>query len=229
MSEKVRRMFADISGDYDKINTVLSFGIHHLWRDQAVKLSGAKEGDKVLDCATGTGDLAIAFKKAVGDTGEALGTDFCAEMMESAPQKVAKQNLNIDFEVADVMNLPYEDDRFTLASIGFGIRNVDDPIQALREMGRVVVRGGRVVVLEFGQPNGLLKYPYEFYSQQVMPTVGGWLSGNREAYTYLPESSAHFPGGSDFVELMKEVGCFTRLKTKKLTGGIAYIYVGKVG
>jgi demethylmenaquinone methyltransferase/2-methoxy-6-polyprenyl-1,4-benzoquinol methylase len=229
MSEKVRRMFADISGDYDKINTVLSFGIHHLWRAQAVKLSGAQGGDKVLDCATGTGDLAIAFKKTVGDAGTVLGTDFCEEMMESAPQKAAGQNVTIDFEVADVMNLPYEGNRFTLVSIGFGIRNVDNPIRALREMGRVSVPGGRVVVLEFGQPNGLMKYPYEFYSQTVMPMVGGWLSGNRDAYTYLPESSAQFPAGSDFVELMKEAGCFTRLKTKKLTGGIAYIYVGQVG
>jgi demethylmenaquinone methyltransferase/2-methoxy-6-polyprenyl-1,4-benzoquinol methylase len=228
MSEKVRRMFADIAGDYDKINTVLSFGVHYRWRAQTVKLSGAKEGDRVLDCATGTGDLAISFKKAVGDSGDVVGSDFCEEMMETAPQKAKNRGLEIDFETADVMNLPFEADQFTIASIGFGIRNVDDPVQALREMARVVEPGGRVVVLEFGQPNGMLKYPYEFYSQQVMPAVGGWLSGNRDAYTYLPESTARFPAGNAFVGLMKETGGFASITTKKLTGGIAYIYVGRL-
>lgn len=229
MSEKVRQMFADIARDYDKINTVLSFGVHHLWRKKTVKLSGARKGDNVLDCATGTGDLAISFKKAVGRIGTVLGTDFCKEMMESAPDKVGEKGLDINFEVADVMNLPFDDNRFDIASIGFGIRNVDDPVQALREMSRVVMPGGYVVVLEFGQPNGLMKYPYEFYSQQVMPTVGGWLSGNREAYTYLPKSTARFAAGNAFIDLMKESEGFVRLKMEKLTGGIAYIYVGKVG
>lgn len=229
MSEKIRRMFADISGNYDKINTVLSFGMHHLWRAKAVKLSEAREGDKVLDCATGTGDLAIDFKKVVGNSSVVIGSDFCKEMMESAPDKARGKNLDISFEVADVMNLPFGDGRFDIASIGFGIRNVDDPVQALREMSRVVRPGGRVVVLEFGQPDGLMKYPYEFYSQQVMPAVGGWLSGNREAYTYLPESTARFAAGSDFIDLMKESEGFVRLKMEKLTGGIAYIYVGTVG
>jgi demethylmenaquinone methyltransferase/2-methoxy-6-polyprenyl-1,4-benzoquinol methylase len=229
MSEKVRRMFADIAGDYDKINTVLSFGIHHFWRAQTVKLSAAKEGEKVLDCATGTGDLAIAFKKAVGESGKVTGTDFCREMMETAPKKARSRNLKIDFEVADVMNLPFEDDQFSISSIGFGIRNVDEPVRALQEMGRVVEPGGRVVVLEFGQPNGLMKYPYEFYSQTVMPAVGGWLSGNRQAYTYLPRSTAQFPADNAFLTLMNKAGCFADTIMKKLTGGIAYIYVGRVG
>ncbi len=221
-------MFADIDGDYDRINTVLSFGIHHIWRRQAVRLSGANAGDRVLDCASGTGDLAIAFKKAVGGRGTVLGTDFCKEMIARAPDKAREQNLSIDFEVADVMNLPYEDDHFSITSIGFGIRNVDDPVQALEEMARVVKPGGRVVVLEFGQPNGLLKYPYELYSQYIMPAAGGWLSGNREAYSYLPESSAHFPAGDAFLALMNEAGCFDEITAKKLTGGIAYIYLGTV-
>src|SRR5699024_10024236 len=113
----VRRMFADIASDYDKINTILSLGIHHLWRAKTVKLSGAQTGDKVLDCATGTGDLAISFKKTVGDSGLVIGSDFCEEMMESAPQKAQEKNLDINFEVADVMNLPFNDNRFTIASI----------------------------------------------------------------------------------------------------------------
>lgn len=228
MSEKVRRMFADIADDYDRINSILSFGVHHAWRAETVRLSGANVGDKVLDCATGTGDLAIEFKKKVGESGYVLGTDFCREMIEQAPQKAETENLEVDFEVADAMNLQYEDDRFDICSIAFGIRNVDEPVTALKEMARVVRPGGSVVVLEFGQPEGVLKWPYEVYSQHIMPAVGGWISGNREAYTYLPKTSAKFPAGDNFVELMDQAGAFSHRDYKKLTGGIAYIYVGTV-
>ncbi|MGD8426765.1 MAG: bifunctional demethylmenaquinone methyltransferase/2-methoxy-6-polyprenyl-1,4-benzoquinol methylase UbiE [Balneolaceae bacterium] len=228
MSEKVRRMFADIAEDYDRVNSILSFGVHHGWRSRTVQLSGAKRGDSVLDCATGTGDLALEFKDKVGDEGYVLGTDFCKEMIEHAPQKAVERNLEVDFEVADAMNLPYEDDRFDVASIAFGIRNVDDPVKALKEMARVVKAGGTVVVLEFGQPKGLLKYPYDFYSQYIMPALGGWISGNREAYTYLPRTSAAFPAGNEFVKLMKEAACFSSQMFERLTGGIAYVYVGTV-
>lgn len=228
MSEKVRTMFADIADDYDRINSVLSFGVHHAWRKKAVLESGAIEGDHVLDCATGTGDLAIEFKKAVGDSGYVMGTDFCAPMIEPAPDKAKEAGLQIDFEVADAMNLPYEDNKFNIASIAFGIRNVDEPVTALKEMARVVKTGGRVVVLEFGQPKGLMKFPYELYSQHIMPAIGGWLSGNREAYTYLPRTSAEFPAGDKFMALMDESGSFESRRGIKLTGGIAWVYVGVV-
>ncbi|MDX1638897.1 MAG: bifunctional demethylmenaquinone methyltransferase/2-methoxy-6-polyprenyl-1,4-benzoquinol methylase UbiE [Balneolaceae bacterium] len=228
MSEKVRRMFADIADDYDRINSILSFGVHHAWRSETVQLSGATEGDRVLDCATGTGDLALAFKEKVGESGYVLGTDFCREMIERAPAKARAENLEVDFEVADAMDLPYDDDSFDISSIAFGIRNVDDPVTALKEMARVVQPGGNVVVLEFGQPKGLMKYPYELYSQYIMPAVGGFISGNREAYTYLPKTSARFPAGDRFLELMDEAESFSKTVYKKLTRGIAYIYVGTV-
>ncbi len=228
MSEKVRRMFADIADDYDRVNSILSFGVHRAWRTKTIQLSGAKEGDHVLDCATGTGDLALKFKEKVGDSGYVLGTDFCKEMIEHAPDKAREHNLNVDFEVADAMDLPYEDDRFDIASIAFGIRNVDDPVQSLKEMARVVKPGGNVVVLEFGQPKGLLKYPYELYSQYIMPAVGGWISGNREAYRYLPRTSAEFPAENNFIALMQKADSFSSQTFEKLTGGIAYVYVGVV-
>jgi demethylmenaquinone methyltransferase/2-methoxy-6-polyprenyl-1,4-benzoquinol methylase len=228
MSEKVRTMFADIADDYDRINSVLSFGVHHAWRKKAVLESGAHEGDHVLDCATGTGDLAIEFKKTVGESGYVMGTDFCAPMIEPAPGKAKEEGLEIDFEVADAMNLPYEDDKFDIASIAFGIRNVDDPVVALKDMARVVKPGGRVVVLEFGQPKGFMKMPYELYSQHIMPAIGGWLSGNREAYTYLPRTSAEFPAGDHFLALMDQSEAFKEKRAIKLTGGIAYVYVGVV-
>lgn len=228
MSEKVRSMFADIADDYDRVNSILSFGVHHAWRTKTVQLSGAGPGDHILDCATGTGDLAIEFKKKVGERGYVLGTDFCKEMIEHAPEKARNNGLVVDFEVADAMNLPYEDNRFDIASIAFGIRNVDDPVVALREMARVVKPGGKVVVLEFGQPKGLMKYPYELYSQYIMPAVGGWISGNREAYTYLPKTSAEFPAGNKFITLMDRSESFAKSEYEKLTAGIAYVYVGTV-
>lgn len=228
MSEKVRNMFADIADDYDRINSILSFGVHNAWRKKTVLESGAKPGDRVLDCATGTGDLALEFKKTVGHEGYVLGTDFCKEMIEHAPGKAEKQKLVVEFEVADAMNLPYDESSFDVSSIAFGIRNVDDPLVCLKEMARVVKPGGRVVVLEFGQPKGFIKMPYELYSRHVMPAIGGWISGNRDAYSYLPETSAKFPAGEHFIELMEKSESFSECRAIELTGGIAFVYIGTV-
>ncbi len=228
MSEEVRRMFASISGRYDLLNTILSLGVHHRWRKRTVKMTGAAEGMSVLDCATGTGDLAIAYKKAVGSTGVVVGTDFCAEMLEPAPEKSRKEGLRIVWEVADAMDLPYDDERFDISSIAFGIRNVDDPVTALSEMARVVKPNGKVVVLEFGQPYGLMKYPFRWHSKYVIPFLGGLISGNSDAYQYLPETSAAFPAGDRFLSLMKKTGRFKSFESKSLMQGIAYIYVGVV-
>lgn len=228
MSEQVRSMFASIADRYDMVNSVLSMGTHYRWRKKAVKLSGAGSGMSVLDCATGTGDLAFDFKKKVGNNGYVLGTDFCKEMIEPAPAKAKRKKLEVDFEVADAMNLPYEENRFDISSIAFGIRNVDDPVVALKEMARVVKPGGKVVVLEFGQAYGLMKYPFNFYSKHVIPRVGGWLTGNPDAYTYLPETSARFPAGSSFTDLMKETGMFSTRSYHPLTSGVAYVYIGVV-
>lgn len=228
MSEQVRTMFADIAPNYDRTNTVLSFGIHHRWRKATVKAAGAQRGMAVLDCATGTGDLALSFKKAVGASGRVVGTDFCAEMLDFAPAKAQNAHMDIRFELADVMNLPYTDNSFDIASISFGIRNVDDPVRGLSEMGRVVRPGGRVVVLEFGQPNGLFSVPYTLYSKYIMPALGSLLTGNRAAYEYLPRTAARFPSGNEFIELMKQTGRFSACSYQSLTFGVAFLYTGIV-
>lgn len=228
MSEAVRAMFSEIAPKYDISNTVLSAGIHHRWRKKAVTLSGAKVGDAVLDCATGTGDLIIAFGKAVGKTGRLLGTDFCSPMMHSAPDKARKNGLSIEFQEADVMNLPYSDNSFSIASIGFGIRNVDDPRKGLSEMARVVKSGGKVVVLEFGQPNGIFGKIFQWYSVNILPIIGGILTGKKDAYSYLQKTSAQFPCREEFVDIMDKTGQFSHISYTPVTGGIAYIYIGTV-
>ncbi|AFE10587.1 bifunctional demethylmenaquinone methyltransferase/2-methoxy-6-polyprenyl-1,4-benzoquinol methylase UbiE [Corallococcus sp. CA054B] len=228
MSTEVRQMFSSIATRYDVTNEVLSLGIHRLWRRSAVKLSGAKEGSHVLDCATGTGDLALAFKRKVGSTGRVVGTDFCPEMLESAPAKAAKAGLEVEFQVQDAMALTLPDNTFDVASISFGIRNVDDPVQCLKEMARVVRPGGRVVVLEFGQPTGPYGALFRFYSKTVMPAIGGLLTGNRAAYQYLPRTAAAFPAGDRFLSLMDQAGAYSERAAHPLLFGTAYVYVGTV-
>lgn len=227
--EIIRSMFSKVAGQYDKANSVLSVGIHHLWRKKLVRLSGAHADQSVLDCATGTGDLAIEFKKTVGPNGRVVGTDFCVDMLESAPQKAKENNLDILFEQADVTQLQYQDNQFDIVSISFGIRNVSDPVKALQEMARVAKPGGRVMVLEFGQmQTPVVKDLYNFYSEKILPIVGGWVTGQKEAYQYLQKSSAAFPSREDFVALMQQADCFTEMTFMPVSFGIAYIYTGVV-
>lgn len=227
--EIIRSMFSKVAANYDRANSVLSVGIHHLWRKKLVDLAQVKPGQAVLDCATGTGDLAIAFKKATGPTGSVIGTDFCADMLETAPAKARKAGLEIQFEQADVTQLPYENNRFDIVSISFGIRNVNDPVKALHEMARVSKPGGRVMVLEFGQmQTPVIRDLYNLYSEKVLPVIGGLVSGQKEAYDYLQKSSAAFPCREGFLDLMKQADAFTDCNYTPVSFGIAYIYTGVV-
>ena len=227
--EVIQSMFSKVAANYDRGNNVLSLGIHHLWREKLVKYSGAKAGHLILDCATGTGDLAIAFKKAVGPTGIVIGTDFNKEMLSTAPAKAQSKNLDIQFEIADVTQLPYGDKKFDICSISFGIRNVGDPVKALKEMARVCKPSGRVIVLEFGQMNiPIVSGLYGFYSEKILPKLGGMVTGQHEAYNYLQKSSAAFPCREGIVELMKESGSYTEMSYAPVSMGIAYIYTGIV-
>lgn len=227
--ELIRSMFAKVAQNYDRGNSVLSIGIHHLWRKKLVELAQAKPGQRILDCATGTGDLAIAFKKEVGPTGTVIGTDFCAEMLETAPQKAQRSGLDVQFEIADVTQLQYADKSFDICSISFGIRNVGDPVKGLSEMARVTKSGGRVMVLEFGQmQTPVIKNLYNFYSEKVLPQIGGLVTGQKEAYEYLQKSSSAFPCREEFLGLMNQTGQFSEMSFKPVSFGIAYIYSGTV-
>lgn len=225
--EKIKSMFKQVAPAYDRTNDILSAGIHRVWRKKLVKLAAAKPGMRVLDCATGTGDLAIEFKKVVGAQGVVIGTDFTSEMMVTAPAKAQSQGLEINYQEADVMNLPFEDNSFDRVSISFGIRNVQDPQKAIREMARVTKPGGQVLILEFGQmTTPVVKDVYKFYSEKVLPVLGGLVSGQKEAYHYLQESSAKFPSGPDFLQWMKDSNAFEKTQFVPVSFGVAYIYQG---
>ena len=228
MSEIVHQMFSRVAPNYDAINDATSLGLHRLWRRSVVRHSGVRPGDAVLDCATGTGDLAMAFKRAVGGTGTVTGTDFNQDMLALARKKVSAAGLDIKLEVADVMRLPYGNATFDVASISFGIRNVDDPAAGIAELGRVVKPGGRVMVLEFGQPTGLFGVCYRPYARFVIPAVAQLLGGHRPDYEYLPRTAAAFPAGDRFVALMRATGRFSSCAASPLVWGVAYVYVGTV-
>jgi demethylmenaquinone methyltransferase/2-methoxy-6-polyprenyl-1,4-benzoquinol methylase len=207
MSIQVQQMFADLAGRYDAANEVLSFGVHRLWRAEAVRRSGAGAGDRVLDCATGTGDLAFAFRKAVGGAGTVVGTDFCAPMLEIARRKSQQRAAFVEFREADALALP---------------------VACLREMARVVKPGGRVVVLELGQPIGPFGALYRVYSRTAMPIIGKLLTGQGAAYQYLPRTAAAFPAGERFLALMDESRAFSSRRATPLMFGAAFVYVGTV-
>ncbi len=228
MSEQVQAMFSRIAHRYDRANTILSLGVHNVWRWKAIRMSEVQVGSSVLDCATGTGDLAIGFKRRVGRAGRVVGTDLNEQMLSYAPSKAREQGADVAFLRADVESLPFATNEFDVCSIAFGIRNVDHPLQALREMARVVRPGGRVVILEFGQPSGALGLLYRWYSRNIIPPLGALITGYREAYEYLPETAAAFPAGERFLAMMDATGAFASRMAKPLTGGVAYVYIGVV-
>jgi demethylmenaquinone methyltransferase/2-methoxy-6-polyprenyl-1,4-benzoquinol methylase len=226
---QVRAMFDRIAGVYDRMNDVMTAGMHHRWRVRAADLAALPADGKALDVATGTGDLALELARRVGPNGEVLGTDFSARMLELARAKAARSGFSgrLQFEVANALELPYPDDAFDAATVGFGARNFSSLEQGLRELIRVVKPGGRVVVLEITTPNRPpLSYFFRLWFDLAVPVLGR-LAGDRDAYSYLPSSVRRFPGPEDLAVLMWS--CGLRQVSYLLTaGGIIALHVGVV-
>lgn len=222
---QVHSMFASIADRYDLANDVLSMGVHRLWRKKAVKLAGLSSSDLALDLCCGTGDFAFELAKT---TKEVVAVDFVGEMLDLARIKQNKNGLdNIEFIQGDACDIPLEDARFSAVTIGFGIRNVPSVEKCLLEIKRVLKPGGKAVILEFGQSRvPIFSSLYNLYSKYLMPIIGGLLTGNKEAYVYLPETSAAFPDREKFLELMNEAG-FKNSRYKSLFLGISYIYIAE--
>lgn len=226
---EIQTLFNGIAPGYDLANDLITFGLARGWRKQLVKWSEAQKGDSVLDCASGTGDLAFEFKRVVGAEGDVIGTDFSQGMLDQAPQKAKELNLDVKFEWADVTQLEYDSNRFDVTSIGYGIRNVQDPVKALQEMARVTKPGGRVMILETGRSQWrLMQSGFDFYFKHIVPFLGGLVTGNPAAYRYLNQSSKKFPCREEFLILMGEAGCFSKCEYRSLLGGSSFIYRGLV-
>ncbi len=195
-------MFDRIAGVYDLMNGVMTAGMHTSWRERAADLARVGPGDRALDVATGTGDLAIALKRRVGATGEVVGSDFSERMLAIGRDKAP----DVRFEPADALALPYEDDSFDAATVGFGARNFADLERGLAEMARVVRPGGRVVVLEITAPRRPpLSSFFNLWFDRGVPLLGR-LAGDRDAYTYLPSSVRRFPAPEELAAAMARLG-----------------------
>lgn len=226
MSEQVKAMFSEVAGNYDKMNDLFTFNMHNSWKRKLVRLAGAKKGDHVLDCASGTGDLAFEFKKVVGDNGRVLATDFCEGMLNYVQPKGKKLGLSVEVELADAMNLQYPDNTFDIVSISYGIRNVDDTSVALKEMARVLKPGGKIAILETGQPPKILLPLYYLVTKLLLPLLSRLITGNTSAYKYLADTASSYPYGKKFIQLMEQTQAFTDCQSKSMFLGASFIYLG---
>jgi len=226
--EKIQQMFGAIAPRYDFLNRLLSLGIDRRWRTKALRLLRYREGARILDVATGTGDVALEIARRTPPSVRITGADFCREMVELGREKVAVSPYaeRIDFLVAPCEALPFEDNTFDSVTIAFGIRNVVDRGLGLMEMRRVLKPGGRLIILEFSTPrSALFRNIYYFYFRRLLPMIGGLFS-RYNAYKYLPDSVLEFPSTAEFSRMISDTG-FRDVQVHELTFGIASIYCGE--
>jgi demethylmenaquinone methyltransferase / 2-methoxy-6-polyprenyl-1,4-benzoquinol methylase len=219
-------MFDRVAGFYDLLNSAMSAGLHHRWRERAVDIAGVGPGSRVLDVASGTGDLALELARRVAPGGEVVGSDFSEGMLARARRKAGAYP-NLRFEWSDALDLSYADDSFDAATVGFAVRNFSDLGRGLAEMVRVVRPGGRVMVLEFTTPTRApLSWFYRLWFDRVVPQLGR-LSADPAAYNYLPESVRRFPAPAALAGELERVG-LAEIRWVLTAGGIVTIHSGAV-
>lgn len=224
--EQVEQMFDNIAPTYDRLNHILSFNIDKLWRKRVVRLLGKSHPSRVMDMATGTGDLAIAMARRMKQL-HILGVDLSEEMLAVARQKIEREGFSDRIEVrkGDAENITFvESESMDAATVAFGVRNFENLEGGLTEIYRTLRKGGKLIVLEFSIPrNRLVRWVYAQYSHRLLPRIGAMLSKDRQAYGYLPDSVEEFPSPERFAHILRGVG-FSDIKARSQSFGIAHIY-----
>jgi len=221
----VRGVFDSVAPKYDLMNDLMSGGLHRAWKAYTVTVANLQEGQKALDIAAGTGDLALAFSKKVGKSGQVVHTDINEAMLSTGRNRLIDLGVLLPTVVCDAEKLPFPDGYFDLVSVAFGLRNMTHKDAALAEMCRVLKPGGKLLVLEFSKVAPPLEKLYDWYSFKVLPKLGKWVAGDDASYRYLAESIRMHPGQKELKAMMHKGG-FGHVDFHNLTGGIAALHVG---
>ncbi len=224
-ASRVRGVFDSVAKRYDLMNDVMSMGLHRAWKAYTVAVANLKPGDQVLDIAGGTGDLARAFARKVGESGLVLHTDINQTMLRTGRDRLLDEGLNLPTVVCDAEKLPYKTASFDLLSVAFGLRNMTHKDVALAEMCRVLRPGGRLLVLEFSRVAEPLRKPYDWYSLNLLPLMGKWIANDGDSYRYLAESIRMHPDQAELKAMMKTAG-FGHVDVHNLTAGVVALHAG---
>jgi demethylmenaquinone methyltransferase/2-methoxy-6-polyprenyl-1,4-benzoquinol methylase len=224
-ASRVRGVFDSVASKYDVMNDLMSMGMHRLWKAYTIAASGVREGQKVLDIAGGTGDLALAFAKRVGPRGTVVHTDINEAMLSTGRDRLINEGYMLPTTICDAEHLPFHDNSFDIVSVAFGLRNMTHKDQALKEMCRVLKPGGRLLVLEFSKVAKPLEKAYDWYSFNLLPKIGKVVANDAASYRYLAESIRMHPDQATLKALMKDAG-FGHVDVHNMTGGVVALHMG---
>ena len=224
-ARRVRGVFDSVASRYDLMNDLMSAGLHRAWKAYTVMVANVQPGQRVLDIAGGTGDLALAFAKKVGPMGQVVHTDINEAMLRTGRDRLLDAGVILPTTVCDAEKLPFPDSHFDLVSVAFGLRNMTHKDAALREMARVLKPGGKLLVLEFSQVAKPLRKAYDVYSFSVLPRLGQLVAGDADSYRYLAESIRMHPNQQELKALMKSNG-FGHVDFHNMAGGVVALHVG---
>lgn len=224
-ARRVRGVFDSVASRYDLMNDLMSGGLHRAWKAYTVMVANVREGSKVLDIAGGTGDLALAFSKKVGSTGQVVHTDINHAMLSTGRDRLLDAGVVLPTLVCDAEKLPFPDNHFDVVTVAFGLRNMTHKDAAIKEMNRVLKPRGKLLVLEFSQVAKPLRKAYDWYSFKVLPRLGQAVAGDADSYRYLAESIRMHPDQESLKSLMKEGG-FGHVDYHNMTGGVVALHVG---
>jgi demethylmenaquinone methyltransferase / 2-methoxy-6-polyprenyl-1,4-benzoquinol methylase len=224
-AQKVRGVFDSVASKYDVMNDLMSMGLHRAWKAYAVAVANLRPGDRVLDLAGGTGDLARAFAKKVGPNGTVVHTDINEAMLQRGRDRLLDEGVVLPTVICDAEVLPFPSSNFDLVSVAFGLRNMTHKDRALAEMNRVLKPGGRLLVLEFSKIAPPLAKAYDWYSFNILPRIGKLVAGDADSYRYLAESIRMHPGQAELKAMMKSAG-FAHVDVHNLSAGVVALHVG---